>query len=155
MGCHTWYKKPLIKGKTNVQKYLRAEIEAMRTTKWWNDTCEEEAIIAFKAIDELDENMDESLRHYLSFQFPVDFIDGVPIMFDHANEYQTDEPRVNGYPETMIRSADEMFKAMETGLINSKGEHCKFYWDEERDEFIRKNIINFFTTYPDGIIEFG
>jgi len=27
--------------------------------------------------------------------------------------------------------------------------------NKEKDEYIRKNITDFFNTYPDGIIEFG
>ena len=72
-----------------------------------------------------------------------------------ANGYDTDEPRIGGYPDTIIKSADEMFKAMETGLINWKDIHCTFSWDKERENYIRNNIIEFFKAYPDGIIEFG
>ena len=48
-----------------------------------------------------------------------------------------------------------MFKAMKDGLIGWQGNHFNFYWDESRDERIRKNIIEFFKAHPDGIIEFG
>jgi hypothetical protein len=37
MGCHTWYKKPLVKGKEDVQKYLREKIDTNRKKDWWND----------------------------------------------------------------------------------------------------------------------
>jgi len=62
---------------------------------------------------------------------------------------------VGGYPDTIIKSADEMFKAMENGVIDSEGNICDFYWDKDRDSYIRNNIIGFFNSHPDGIIEFG
>jgi len=83
------------------------------------------------------------------------FINGEPIIFVCANGYDTDEPRIGGYPDTIIKSADEMFKAMETGLTNWEGKHCIFRWDKDREEKIRTNIIEFFKAHPDGIIEFG
>jgi hypothetical protein len=61
MGCHTWYRKPLVKGKENVQKYLREKIDTMRKKDYWNDECEQEAILSLNAIDVLDENMDEGI----------------------------------------------------------------------------------------------
>ena len=39
MGCHTWYRKPLVKGKENVQKYLREKIDIMRKEDYWNVIC--------------------------------------------------------------------------------------------------------------------
>jgi hypothetical protein len=155
MGCHTWYRKPLVKGKENVQKYLREEIDTMRKKDWWNDECENEALISLLAIDALAENMDEELSEYLTINNTLLFIKGEPIIFVAANGYDTDEPRIGGYPDTIIKSADEMFKAMETGLINWEGKHFNFYWDKEREDYIRNNITEFFKNHPDGIIEFG
>ena len=155
MGCHTWYRKPLVKGKENVQKYLREKIDTMRKKDYWNDECEQEAILSLKAIDVLDENMDEESKEYLTLDDHLEFINGEPIIFVAANGYDTDEPRIGGYPDTIIKSADEMFKAMETGLVNWEGKHFNFYWDKDREDYIRKNIVDFFNAHPDGIIEFG
>ena len=155
MGCHTWYRKPLVKGKENVQKYLREKIDTMRKKDYWNDECEQEAILSLKAIDVLDENMDEESKEYLTLDDHLEFINGEPIIFVAANGYDTDEPRIGGYPDTIIKSADEMFKAMENGVIDSKGNICNFYWDKDRDSYIRNNIIGFFNSHPDGIIDFG
>ena len=155
MGCHTWYRKPLVNGKENVQQYLREKIDAMRKKDWWNEECEKEAILSLKAIEALDENMDEELKEFLTLGDQLKFINGEPIIFVEANNYDTDEPRIGGYPEIIIKSADEMFKAMETGLINSEGKHFNFYLDKERENYIRNNIIKFFDKHPDGIIEFG
>jgi hypothetical protein len=68
MGYHTWYRKPLVKGKENVQKYLREKIDSSRKKDWWNDECENEALISLVAIDALDENMDEELSEYLTLE---------------------------------------------------------------------------------------
>ena len=82
-------------------------------------------------------------------------VNGVFGIYDMANGYDTDEPRIGGYPDTTITSANEMFKAMEDGLIGAHGNHYTFYWDKEREDYIRKNIVDFFNAHPDGIIEFG
>jgi hypothetical protein len=155
MGCHTWYRKPLVKGKENVQKYLREKIDIMRGKYYWDDECEREAILCLKAIDVLDENMCDDLEEYLNLDNHLEFINGEPIIFVAANGYDTDEPRIGGYPDTIIKSADEMFKVMETGIVNWEGKHFNFRWDKDREEHIRKNIVDFFNEHPDGIIEFG
>ena len=155
MGCHTWYKKPLVKGKENVQKYLRERIDAMRKKDWWDEELEQEIPLRLKAINFLDENMEEDLLELATFDDNLRFINGEPIIFVSANGYDTDEPRIEGYPDTIIKSADEMFKAMETGLVNWEGKHFNFGWDKEREDYIRNNITEFFKNHPDGIIEFG
>ena len=155
MGCHTWYKKPIVKGKENVQKFLREEIENQRKLRWWNKECENEVPIRLNAIEQLDENMDEELLEWCDSNGRIIFMNGEPQIFVTANSYDIDEPRIGGYPDTIIKSADEMFKAMETGLINWEGKHFNFYWDKDRENYIRKNITDFFNTHPEGIIEFG
>jgi hypothetical protein len=154
MGCHTWYRKPLVKGKENVQKYLREKINTMRKKDWWDDECEQEAINSLIAINQLDENMIEELLDAVCLDDHLRFIDGNPVIFI-GYENDPDEPRIGGYPDTIIKSADEMFKAMETGLINWEGKHFNFHIDKGREEYIKKDIITFFEKYPDGIIEFG
>jgi len=110
MGCHTWYRKPLVKGKENVQKYLRDRINSSRENDWWDEECEQEALISLKAIDALDEHMDEQLLEYVCIDNTLIFIDGEPQIFIKADGFDTDEPRIGGYPDTIIKSADEMFK---------------------------------------------
>ena len=155
MGCHTWYIKPLVKGKDNVQKYLIDKLDALRKNDWWNEECEQESLVTIKAIELLDENSDDEAIDSILFSEYLHFIDGEPIVFVGANGYDADEPRIGGYPDTIIKSADEMFKAMETGLTNCEGNHYYFHWDKEREARIRKNIIDFFNAHPDGIIKFG
>lgn len=133
----------------------KEKIDDLRTKDWWNKECEEEAIISLVAIEALDQSMDEELLDAVCLNDHLEFINGEPIIFVSANGYDTDEPRIGGYPDTIIKSSDEMFKAMETGLINWEGKHFNFYWDKNREEYIRNNIVEFFNMHPDGIIEFG
>jgi hypothetical protein len=155
MGSHTWYRKPLVKGKENVQKYLREKIDSMREKDWWNAECEQEALNSLVAIEALDEKMDEGLLETICSNDTLIFINGEPQIFVGADGFDTDEPRIGGYPDTIIKSADEMFKAMETGLVNWEDKHFNFYWDKEREDYVRNNITEFFKAHPDGIIEFG
>lgn len=154
MGCHTWYRKPLVKGKENVQKHLRDEIDNQRKKDWWNEECENEVEMRLYAIEQLDEKMDEELFEYVNIEGRIHFIKGEPVVFV-SYENDTDEPRIGGYPDTIITSADEMFKAMEKGLVGWKGDLFNFHIEEDRKEHIKKHIITFFEKYPDGMIEFG
>ena len=154
MGCHTWFKKPLIKGKENIQHYLKKEIDTLRTKDWWDKNCEAEVPTRLEAIENISEDMDEDLKYYLGVNNSVTFVDGEPIIFV-SYEDDNNEPRIGGYPEQIIKSADEMFKVMETGLTNSEGKHYHFRWEPEREDYIRNHIKTFFEKYPDGIIEFG
>jgi len=105
-------------------------------------------------VENMSPDMDEDLEEYLGINDHVTFIDGEPIIFTRY-ENDSDEPRIGGYPDTIIRSADEMFKAMQTGLTNWENKHFHFRWEKEREEHIKNHIITFFQKYPDGIIEFG
>jgi len=74
-------------------------------------------------------DMDEDLEEYLGINDHVTFIDGEPIIFTRY-ENDSDEPRIGGYPDTIIRSADEMFKAMQTGLTNWENKHFHFRFED-------------------------
>ena len=155
MGCHTWYRKPLVKGKENVQKYLRDKIETMRKKDWWNEECELEALVSLESIELLDVNMSEYLLDTVCVDNTLIFIDNEPVIFIAADGFDTDEPRIGGYPDTVVKSTEEMFEAMEKGLINWEGKHFNFHIEKEREDYVRNNIIEFFKAHPDGIIEFG
>ena len=98
--------------------------------------------------------MDEELFESIIKDNSIRFINGEPIIFVKY-ENDNDEPRIGGYPDTIITSAEQMFEVMKTGLINWEGKHFNFRWDEERDEYIKNHIKTFFQKHPDGIIEFG
>ena len=149
MGCHTWYKKLVTNNQEEIVKRVRDVIAVSKHYDWHE----------FTNLKDLFESNEEWIQEIAECVY--DSVDGLVNVngtygiYDVANGYDTDEPRIGGYPDTIIKSADEMFKAMEDGLIGWQGNHFNFYWDESRDERIRKNIIEFFKAHPDGIIEFG
>lgn len=153
MGCHTWYRKPLVKGKENVQAYLRDEIERYRKEKWWDEECEKDVPLRLMSIENMNE-ADIENDEFLTIDSDIRYVQGEPVIFvEYEND--SDEPRIGGYPEVIITSAEQMFEAMETGLTGWRGEHCHFYWEKDREDFIHNLIVEFFQKYPDGIIEFG
>lgn len=149
MGCHTWYKKLVTNNQEEIVKRVRDVIAVSKYYDWYEFT-------NLKDLFESDEEWIQEIAEYI-----YDKIDGLVEVHDvwgiyeSANGYGDDELRIGNYPDTIITSADEMFKAMKDGLIGCQGNHCNFYWDESRDKYIRKNIIEFFKAHPDGIIEFG
>jgi hypothetical protein len=170
MGSHTWYKKPLVKGKENIIKYLKEKDESDKQKEWWNDDCEKEHqyFLSLGGYDALNFDYDFSdVRDYKEgsdydiISYEIHSLELILkanddyVLYERANGYCIDAPRIGGYPDTVIKSAEEMFKAMETGLVNWEGKHFNFYWDKNEEDYIRKNITNFFKAHPDGIITFG
>ena len=149
MGCHTWYKKLVTNNQEEVVKKVKDAISVSKYYYWYE----------FTSLEDLFESDEEWLQEIAEYVYDsIDYltkVNGVFSIYEVANGFDTDEPRIGNYPDNIITSADEMFKAMEDGLIGWQGNHCNFYWDESRDESIRKNIIEFFKAHPDGIIEFG
>ena len=149
MGCHTWYRKLVTNNQEEVVKRIKDAISKSKCYDWYEFT-------ELKNLFESDEECVQEIAEYV-----YDIVDGLVKVNDVygiygcANGYDTDEPRIGGYPDTIITSAEEMFKAMETGLIGWEGKHFNFYWDKERENYIRENITEFFEKHPDGIIEFG
>lgn len=149
MGCHTWYKKLITNNQEEIIKKVRDVISISKYYNWYE----------FTSLKELIESNEEWLQEIAEYVY--DSVDGLIKVngefgiYDTANGYDTDEPRIGNYPDTIITSAEEMFKAMKDGLIGWQGNHCNFYWDEDRDRYIRNNILHFFKIHPDGIITFG
>jgi hypothetical protein len=150
MGCHTWYRKLVTNNQEEVIKRVKDAISVSKNWDWYEFT-------DLKDLFESNEEWIQEIAEYVYDNITGTLIEvnGVYGIYEEANKYATDEPRIGGYPDTIIISAEEMFKAMETGLINWEGKHFNFYWDKEREDYIKKNITEFFETYPDGIIEFG
>ena len=169
MGCHTWYYKPLVKGKENIINYLKVKKENYRKKDWWDEECEKQYqyFLSLGGYDVLNFDYDFSdVKNYkegddydiVSYEVHSQELilksnDDDYILYN--NVQLSDEPRIGGYPDTIIKSADEMFKAMETGLINWEGKHFNFYWDKDRENYIKNMIIKFFEDYPGGIIRFS
>ncbi|MFZ1579582.1 MAG: hypothetical protein WAT26_00515, partial [Saprospiraceae bacterium] len=79
-----------MKGKENIQQYVRQKIDADRKQEWWNDKCEEEAVLTIKAITDLDENMDENSAILLGAYYNIEFINKEPIIYINAYAYDID-----------------------------------------------------------------
>lgn len=168
MGCHTHYHIPLVRGKENIITHLKQKREKQRQEKWWDEDCEKEYqnFLSYGGYDVLNFDYDFSdvenykegdVYDFVSFNTHSEYL--ILKVKDDYILYKgiqlSDEPRIGGYPDTIIRSAEEMFGAMETGLTNEEGKHFNFYWEEDREEYIRNMITKFFKDYPDGIITFG
>ena len=149
MGCHTWYKKLKTNNQKEILEKVRDAISVSKQYDWYEFT-------DLKDLFESNEEWVQEIAEYVYDSIDgLTEVDGVFGIYESANGYDTDEPRIGGYPETIITSSDEMFKAMEDGLIGWQGNHFNFYWDKEREDHIRNNITEFFISHPDGIIEFG
>ncbi len=149
MGCHTWYKKLVTNNQEEVVKKVKDAISVSKYYDWYEFTSLEDLFESYEEwLQEIAEYVYDSLDDLIK-------VNGVFGIYEGANGYDTDEPRIGNYPDTIITSAEEMFKAMEDGLIGWQGNHCNFYWDESRDKRIRDNITEFFKAHPDGIIKFG
>lgn len=70
-------------------------------------------------------------------------------------ESYSDEPRISGDPDRIIRSYEDMLDFMKTGYDREDGKHFDFYYDEERYPLFMVGIEIFFEKHPDGIIHFG
>ena len=148
MGCHTWYEKLVTNDPKKVEESIKAIISESQYWNWYELTSLEELL-------ESDEEWMEEIVDYVYDNIDIIKVNGVWGIYGDASKYCIDAPRIGGYPETIITSAEEMFKAMETGLSGCKGNHCNFYWEESRDKEIRGNITEFFNEHPNGIIRFG
>lgn len=149
MGCHTWYKKLVSNNQDEIVKRVRDVIAISKHYDWYK----------FTNLKDLFESNEEWVQEIAEYVYnSVDGlvnVNGVFGIYERADGYDIDKPRIGNYPDTIITSTNEMFKVMKEGLIGCQGNHCNFYWDKSENERIRKNIIEFFKVHPDGIIKFG
>lgn len=150
MGCHTWYNKLITNNQEEIIKRVRDVITVARHYDWYEFT-------NLKDLFENDEEWVQEIAEYVYNSIDGDLIkvNGVYGIYEEADGFCIDSPRIGNYPTDIITSAEEMFKVMEEGLVGYREVHSHFYWNKEDDEYIRKNIIEFFKKYPDGIITFG
>jgi uncharacterized protein with PIN domain len=149
MGCHTWYKKLVTDNQEEIIKKVKDAIAVSKHYDWYEVT-------SLKNLFESTEEWVQEIAEYVYGSIDgLTEVNGLFCIYEAANGYDTDEPRIGGYPNTIIKSSEEMFNAMQTGLTNWEGKHFNFYWEKSREEYIRNNIIEFFKAHPDGIIEFG
>jgi hypothetical protein len=185
MGCHTHFSVPLIKGKEEILKQAQAYVNKFEKSLSYKQ------LYQYAIDNELHDPVcdlvdgihssnwviyqtigDWAVKQYNQFNgtnYKM-YYDAPTKVRDSLEKYP-DSPRIGGYPETIIRSYDEMVKAIETGL---EGEYynCEkdnfdkriyyFHFDTpdgiEEVEFknkIMQGIKTFFELHPDGIITFG
>ena len=115
MGCHTWYRKLLTNNQEEIIKRVRDAIEVSKYYNWYE-------VISLKDLLESDEEWVQEISEYVygSVDGLIN-VNGEFGIYESANGYDADEPRIGNYPDTIITSANEMFKAMEEGLIGYQG----------------------------------
>lgn len=150
MGCHTWYRRLITNNQEEVVRKVKDVIAVSKYYNWYVLTSLDDLLQSNK-------KWEQGIVEYvfLSLDACIVKVNGVFGIYECAIGYDIDEPRIGNYPDTIITSAEEMFRVMENGLRDRKGNHCDFYWDKRSDKRIRDNIIAFFKAHPDGIIEFG
>lgn len=148
MGCHTHYRKLITNNQEEVIQKVKDVVLLSDYYKWYEFT-------TLEALFESNEEWVEEIAEYVYNEIDIIKVNSIYGIYAHTDKYQIDRPRIGNYPETIITSAQEMFKAMEIGLVGYNNIHCNFYWEEEEDKDIRNNTIEFFKEYPDGIIEFS
>jgi hypothetical protein len=173
MGCHTWFSVPYKTDKKEIisiaQKWLddnKYMSKGHRRMYQWaidNEVCEP---ITELASFDIGSSRDGEFILYKNIEdFSVEkynLENGTNIdKYDYeacekANiESYSNEPRIGGYPDKVIRSYDEMIEFMKVGYTDEKGNHYDFYYDEDRIDNVMSNIKKFFIKHPDGIITFG
>lgn len=126
MGSQTWYKKLITNNQEDVIKKVKDAIAVSKNYDWYELT----------SLEDLFESNEEWLQEIAEYVY--DSIDdlvkvnGVFGIYESANGYDNDEPRIGNYPDIIITSAEEMFKAMKYGLTGFQCIHSNFYWDESR-----------------------
>lgn len=183
MGCHTWFSIPVIETKQeiielatiNLQKQFEKGWITESSKKMYDFAIEQELItpVCELACADVDLNnrfttkdetwtlykdpTDVSLQEYNkknntnythSYLCPADVLEQL--------ETYSDEPRIGGYPNTQIKSYQEMLDFMKTGYTSEEdGKHYDFYYDKERYNDFMSGIKSFFEKHPKGLITFG
>jgi hypothetical protein len=176
MGCHTWFKVPLVSDKELIikkaQEYLNStesiwmtpSTRQMYESAVTNELCTPCTDLAYPGSFAIDwiiyiDIQDWSLlewnkNHSTSYESPFDKLPNGEALSYHLECY-SDEPRIGGYPDNIISSYKEMLEFMETGWTDEKGKHYDFYYAEERYDQFMAGIKTFFEKHPLGIITFG
>lgn len=148
MGCHTWYKNLVISDQEKILKKINNVLKTSKTYDWYEVTDLTDFL-------ESEEEWLEPIVDYVhdSLDYELEEVKGTWGLYKEVG--MSDEPRIGGYPEAIITSADEMFKAMENGLVGGNGNIFKFTHELEDEKSIKEMITNFFKEYPYGVITFG
>lgn len=175
MGCHTWYSVPYKTDKKEIitlaQKWLNeAEHISNGHKKIYQYAIDNEIIepILELASFETDCSDRDNTKWVLYKDADTYYVEkynkenGTSINkynFDEIKSLNIErfgsEPRIGGYPDTIIHSYQEMLDFMKKGYTDKEGKHYDFYYDKNRELEIIDRIKRFFTNNPEGIITFG
>lgn len=180
MGCHTWFKVPLGVTKEEIIKKAKDYLDS-DDSSWMHEStkimyrfavdkelCEPCCNLAYPEYLNIDwiiyiDPTDLALlkyneqhgTNYDSRYSKVKTDKGDVYISDFANlESYSNEPRIQGYPDKIVRSYDEMLEFMKIGFTNEEGKHYNFYYDESRYDYFMNGIKTFFEKHTDGIIYF-
>jgi len=174
MGCHTWHSVPYLVGKEEILKKAKLKIEEYYPDKSKKYDREHRAMHEYAIANELetciadifgnrieDWKLYEDVKYVSLMKYNEEHGTNYDSIYDVSQEIRetfesySDEPRIGGYPDTVIHSYDEMVEFMKTGFTDDQGRKYDFYYDEDRKDQFMGGIKEFFTKHPDGIITFG
>lgn len=173
MGCHTWFSVPYKTDKKEIIEFAQNFLDNdehmtdgyKEMYQFAIDNGLEEPICELAEIPtRCSQSMnwilykdvtDFSLENYnklhsTNYDKYDDFFGDNDILESYSNE-----PRIGGYPDNIIRSYDEMVDFMTSGFVGVDGKKHEFRLDLDRKDRVMKGIKTFFTNHPLGIITFG
>lgn len=176
MGCHTWFHIPVITDKEEIIRLAQKSLDTWKDLSESNRKMYQYAIdsqlvdpVCELAANEIGGSQRDS-EEWIIYKDPKDVFRelynkengtnyenhwNLPDDVQNKMETYSDEPRISGYPDTIIRSYDELIEFMKVGFTDDEGKHHKFRYDQERYETFMSGIKEFFTKHPKGIITFG
>lgn len=175
MGCHTWFSVPYKTDKEEILKLAqhwlnKADHVSVGHKKMYQYAIENEIIepVCELASYETDSSHDvetewilyKDIKNYSIEKYNLENDTTIDKYDDEACkkaniEYYSNEPRIGGYPDVIVKSYKEMVKFMETGFTDAEGKHHAFRYEENRKEAFMEGIKKFFINHPKGIISFG
>ncbi len=173
MGCHTWFSVPYKTDKKEIieiaQNWLNksdhVSIGHKKMYQWAIDNEIEEPVCELASF-ETDTNHKDGWLLYKDIdkysKEKYNNLHGTNIDFHDSEawkginiELYSNEPRIGGYPDTIIKSYDQMVEFIKTGFTNAEGTHFDFRYEQDRKEHFMYGIETFFINHPNGIITFG
>lgn len=185
MGCHTWYSVPVKTDRTeiialaqqfiNENEHIGDDHKKMYQFAIDNELCNVVTELASYQIDAKTLEDGSWILYKDEQKFVVDEYNKTVDLGSEVGYYDYDEhnrldlkwcgsePRIGGYPDTIIQTYDQMVEFMRDGFVGQKrtgtntvAHHYVFSpMDDETRTRVMSNIKRFFETYPDGVITFG
>jgi hypothetical protein len=175
MGCHTWFSVPF---KTDKEEIIKLAQDYLNSVTHYGDDYKKMYQLAIDhglqgpILELAADGSDSNVRDPDNWILYKDIVDNsieehhkkTGVLIDRYDyeaqkkeglENYSNEPRIGGYPDRIVRSYDDMVDFMKTGHTLSDGTHCDFNCDADRLDKVMEGIKQFFFKHPDGIITFG